>query len=365
MQRISFIMPPIRGGGPRNVYTLNRLINMNNRVSQIIGPYNDYKNVLPEGYNSFRYPNRFLSLLNKKISRFDNVSPINFPMFWLKNYVLDPFSMMKFNDTDCYISTAWQTVYSGVRVSKSNKKPLLYFVQAYETSFGNNKLYWNLANNTYKMKLPMFTQSKWIKEYFKERFSEDVKWIGLGIDHNKFFPQGSNKKNQLFTIARPEFDKGFDIFVKAMNILWSRRRDVKIIIAGSRSALIDQDIKFKFEFLDWIRDDHTLSKLYSESIFINTGRSEAIPMPPIEAMACGSSVIISNIPGAREFALDGQNCLVCNSNEPEEFSQKAEILLNDINLREELSENAIKISKNYDWRFVIERLFDFIDGIEE
>jgi glycosyltransferase involved in cell wall biosynthesis len=364
MKRISFIMPPIRGGGPRNVYTLQKLITLNNMESQIISPYCDYNNTLPSDVKEFKCPKGFISRINKKISRFDRVSYYNFPMFWLKNYIFNPFSMRKYDDTDCYISTAWQTVYSGKIISERNNRPLLYFVQAYETSFGTNKLYKKLAENTYKMKIPMFTQSRWIKEYFKDKFSEYVEWIGLGIDHNRFFQNGFKKNSQVFTIARPEFDKGFDIFVEAMNIIWNKRKDLKILIAGSSNSLTGANIKFKYEFLDWVQDDNTLSKLYSESIFVNTGRSEAIPMPPLEAMACGSSVVISDIPGAREYTLNNKNCLVCKTDSPEDFADKIEILLDDHELREKLGESAIKTSMNYDWKFVIQRFYHFLDKNE-
>ena len=357
-------MPPIRGGGPRNVYTLNELINKGKRKSQIISPYRNHSVALPADENAFKFPGKLMSAINEKLSRFDRVSYFNFPMFYLKNYIFNPFSIKEFRDTECYISTAWQTVYLGKTISKIQNKPLLYFVQAYETSFGTNKIYKKLADDTYKLKLPMFTQSQWLKEFFKEKFSVDVEWIGLGLDHSKFFQNGLNKNKQVFTIARPEFDKGFDIFVEAMNIIWNRRKDLKILIAGSRDALIKHDMRFKYEFLDWIKDDYTLAKLYSESIFVNTGRSEAIPMPPIEAMACGSSVVISNIPGAKEYAKNNENCLVCNVDDPVDFAEKIENLLDAPDLRENLSEKAMKTSMNYDWKFVLQRFFSFIDKIE-
>ncbi|MHB8361231.1 MAG: glycosyltransferase family 4 protein [Thermoplasmataceae archaeon] len=359
MSKISFIMPPIRGGGPRNVYTISKLLNENGLLSSILSPYQHRNGISLFKEITFQAPGTSFSFVNNKFSRFDNLSNINAPLFYIKNFILDPRSIRNIGGIDLYIATAWQTVYSGLRISNFNKKPLSYFVQAYESTFSKNKLYKKFANQTYAMNLPMFTQSKWLKNFLDDKYSTNVHWIGLGIDHKVFKKNNVEAKKQIFTIARTEYDKGFDVFVEAMNELWKKRNDVKIIIAGTKNALCYKNIQFKYEFLDWIRDDNVLSKLYSESIFVNTGRQEAIPMPPIEAMASGSSVVISNIEGAEEYTVNNQNCIICDVKKPKEFSEAISELLDNNNLRETISKNGMETSKKYNWEDVLKRFVSF------
>lgn len=361
MVNISFLMPPIRGGGPRNVYTISRMLNERGISSSILSPYdaNDY---IKNSYapNLLLPSRKIYSIINKKTSRFDRLSHLNFPLFGIKNLVFDPLTLRNIGNIDLYVATAWQTVYSSRMISKYNKKPLIYFIQAYESEFGNNRVYYKLADKTYSMNIPMFTQSKWLKNFIETKFSSNVYWIGLGINHRAFKDESANKKKQIFTIARPERDKGFDVFVKAINLLWRERNDFKVVIAGSRNALSGKDINFKYEFLDWIKDDHELAKLYSESIFVNTGKKEAIPMPPVEAMASGSTVVISNIEGAREYAINNHNCLVCDPENPNSFSIAISELLDNGDLREKLSKNGIVTSKQYNWDDVLNRFMAFV-----
>lgn len=358
-------MTPELGGGTRNVYMLCKLLNKEGKSSIILSPYIDYKKYLGSDSWMLKHSGKYMSYINKHLIQFNSVNYLNFPIFYLKNCLFDPISLKKYEDVDYYVSTAWSTVYPGRVLSKLNKKPLLYFVQAYETTLGykHNKLYKKLVDSTYNMNLPMFTQSKWLKNYFKEKFSVNVEWIGFGVDHKKFYERNVKKKKQVYTIARLEYDKGFDIFVEAMNLLWKERKDIKIIISGARQALNGKNIKFEYEFLDWINDDEILSNLYSESIFVNTGRREAIPMPPLEAMACGSPVVISDMGGAKEYAFNNENSLVCDINDPSTFSYSIQRIIDDEQLRTNLSRKAINTAKLYDWNKVIERLTSFLDKI--
>jgi glycosyltransferase involved in cell wall biosynthesis len=365
MTKVSFIMTPELGGGPRNVYMLTKLLNKRGNSCKILSPYIDYKNNLGSDSWMLKSSGKYMSYVNKHLIQFNSVDYINYPLFFLKNCLLDPWSIKRYSNFDVYVSTAWPTVYTGRILSKINRKPLLYFVQAYETTLGyrNPKLYKKLVDATYKMNLPMFTQSKWLKDYFREKFSLNVEWIGLGINHEKFYEKRVKKKKQIYTVARLEYDKGFDVFVEAMNLLWKERKDIKIVISGTRKALTNKSINFEYEFLDWINDDDLLSNLYAESVFVNTGRREAIPMPPLEAMACGSPIVISDMGGAQEYAFNNKNSLVCNINEPASFSYAVQSILDNEDLRIRLSKNAVETAKAYDWNNVIERLSLFLEKV--
>ena len=79
-------------------------------------------------------------------------------------------------------------------------------------------------------------------------------------------------------------------------------------------------------------------------------------MPPLEAMASGASVIVSDIPGTLEYANNEMNCLVSNNNDPISITNNINRLLDDENLRAKLYNNAKKTANEYKWNKVIEKL---------
>lgn len=75
----------------------------------------------------------------------------------------------------------------------------------------------------------------------------------------------------------------------------------------------------------------------------------------LESMSCGTPVITSPLGNEGMNAKNGDEIIICNK--PEEFANKALILLSDDYVYEKLSRNGRKfIEKNFDWRNIAEKL---------
>jgi len=137
--------------------------------------------------------------------------------------------------------------------------------------------------------------------------------------------------------------------------------DSKVMIAGGDINFNKYKIKFPFENVGWISNDHILARLYARSIFVNTGINEALPMPPLEAMACKSAVITSRIPGSKEFVREGSNCLSFEPYSADDLNEKINMVLDDENLRYKISEGGFLTSKRYNWDFVINNFMQLLN----
>ena len=366
--KISFIMEPVLGGGPRNVFTLSKLLSDSGLNSNVLSfGVNRYYNYISKGslnHNFFganRFePNRLLSLANVASSFGDSLNALVYPIFILDQFVVKPFTIFKYPKPTIYIATNWQSFSPTLRVSKGFGIPMMYFVQADETEFKSNKIYKKHATKTYLNDIQKFTHSKWLVEEFDNKFGVKLNYIGFGIDHKVFFPREITNEKIILTIARTEYIKGFPVFVKAVNRLWKMRHDFKVIIAGSKSAVNKETINFPYEFLGWVKSDDLLAKLYSRSIFVNTGLKEALPMPPLEAMACGGCIIMSSNGGSVEYTKDMINCLLTKPGDDNELTEKLNFILSNDSVREELRNEAIKTAKKYDWRYVVNNLISLI-----
>ena len=363
--KVDFVMGPYKGGGPRNVYTLSRMLNSGNvksKVIQFIDP--KYFSFLSKNYfdeNTLNAdvsrPGAILSYANAMFEIITHSpSAISFPFVSVS--MLSRFLTVSTEKaSDIVIGTDWGTFHSAKFLADKNNSKLFYFVQADERTFYNGLLYRSLAENTYHRQIPRFTQSKWLKTFLDNEFGGINHYIGFGINEIFFLPiESNNFKKNIFTIARSGKAKGFDLFVKALNSLYETRKDFTVTIAGERTALDGLKINFQYNFIGWVEDYETMKTLYNGSIFVHTGRNEALPMPPLEAMASCASVIVSDIPGTLEYANHEWNCLVSINDNPVSIKNNINRLLDDENLRANLQKNALITASEYKWKNVMMKL---------
>lgn len=366
-------MDPISGGGPRNVFTLSRLLNESGLSTNILA-FRSMRSmqflyhilgqrVVNDFFGAKRIePNRLLSLIYTFTSIGNNLNAFLYPIFTFNQFILNPLMISRYSIPDIYIATNWQSFTPTLKVSKKYNIPIMYFVQADETEFSNNPVYKKEATKTYRNQVKKFTQSKWLVDEFENKFNIKLNYIGFGIEHNTFYPREWRLDKIIFTIARTEPTKGFHIFVNAVNRLWKIRQDFKVIIAGSRAAVNTRFIYFPFEFLGWVNNDELLAEIYSRSIFVNTGLKEALPMPPLEAMACGGCVVMSANGGSVEYAKDWENCLLTRPGNDKELTETLNFILSSESTRESVRVKAIKTAKEYVWAKVIDNFSSIIDG---
>ncbi|WP_342632961.1 glycosyltransferase [Metallosphaera yellowstonensis] len=87
-------------------------------------------------------------------------------------------------------------------------------------------------------------------------------------------------------------------------------------------------------------DDEKLSRLYSSAdAFIFTSYAESFGLPPLEAMACGTPVVMSDNKGSRDYAVNGYNALVSQPGDVKSLSDNLIKVLQDDKLRQQLWES--------------------------
>jgi glycosyltransferase involved in cell wall biosynthesis len=368
-ERFAFVMNPVKGGGPRNVYTLSAKLNEKGEKSTVVSFRSEdrfpFKNKPISDIQKYGakcvYPNRLSSFLDRVLIYRDDPNKITVIPFAFKQYLLRTITLHSYKNISTFIATGWQTFIPSYIEATKRKKKLMYFVQADETSFSDNSTYKKEVTKSYYKPSIKFTQSKYLVDHFKEKYDQELTYIGFGINHDVFHPLEVQRESIIFTIYRDDPNKGFNVFVDAINKLWKIRKDFKVMIAGGNINLDKYKINFPFESVGWVSNDNTLVMLYARSIFVNTGINEALPMPPLEAMACKSAVITSRIPGSKEFVIESSNCLSFAPNSADDLNEKIEVLLDDENLRCKISEGGFVTAKRYNWDFAINNFMKLLN----
>lgn len=152
--------------------------------------------------------------------------------------------------------------------------------------------------------------------------------------------------------------------IQAYSILCGKRRDLpKLVLAGGKGWLYS-DIFAAAErlcpagqvlFPDYI-PAADLPLLYAgAAAFVFPSLYEGFGLPPLEAMACGTPVIVSSAAALREVAGDG--AISVDPYAPEEIAQAMESVLDDTALRQRLRQHGFARATFFSWENAAETLY--------
>lgn len=214
-----------------------------------------------------------------------------------------------------------------------------------------------LANSTFTRDL--------ILTYNKEA---KVTVTGVGVDLNVFYPRNvkvvdSNGKPIVMIIVRDAKFKGADVALKSLNII-NKELPIHAVLVGEGKVIrrLFNDVKpdFTYTIFEGV-NDLTLAKLYSScDVFIFTSYRESFGLPPLEAMACGTAVVVTDCGGVRDYVVNNYNALVVPPGNPNAIAEATLSILKDDKLREKLIDGGLKTSKQWTWDKVADRFEEAI-----
>ncbi len=164
--------------------------------------------------------------------------------------------------------------------------------------------------------------------------------------------------------------KGFDILFEAFSNLGNEF--VLFIIgipAKDQKEVFDYAAEFKIQSSKIIMPgyvDNIWEYYKAMDIFLLPSRSEGFSLSLLEAAASKLPIIASNIPGNKEFILDGKNGLLFNIENSGELLSAIQKLRGNQKLKSELSENAFSsVMNNYLIQNYANNLDEFLKQISK
>ena len=108
--------------------------------------------------------------------------------------------------------------------------------------------------------------------------------------------------------------------------------------------------------------EEDLPALYSGAmIFLFPSLYEGFGLPPLEAMACGTPVICSNVTSLPEVV--GDSGILVDPRKSRNFVNAIVLLLSDYNLRDKLSSKGLQRAKNFSLERTAKKLLESLEGI--
>ncbi len=184
------------------------------------------------------------------------------------------------------------------------------------------------------------------------------KTIPDGVDESRFYPMNLNRiPSSLLFLGRLEKRKGIDFLIRAIPMVKDRLNDIQLFIGGGGVLLsFLEDFIKQNNLEDNVRllgtvDDSSLNEWYNRvSAVIVPSVFEGFGLTVIEAMACGTPVIATDVDALRDVIEDGVNGFLVPYNDVEALSEKILYLLKNKSEQSKFSLNGQKkVQTVYNW----------------
>lgn len=163
----------------------------------------------------------------------------------------------------------------------------------------------------------IFALQKMQKEAIRKTYpvtGDSIQIIGTGYNNHIFFSTGekassNDRIKRMIFAGKITQKKGVKSFLRALNLLEYDKEHLKITLAGGAGnekeykeiIKLAKQCKYKVEFAGCVSQSR-LAELYNESdIFVLPSMFEGLPLTVIESLACGDSVVMTELPGVKEW----------------------------------------------------------------
>lgn len=220
-------------------------------------------------------------------------------------------------------------------------------------------------------KTPFAVVSESTLDEFKRKGFDTSKYriIYNAIDTNQFTFE-LKPKEEILTITyfgRLKKYKSIQQLLEAYSKIKSKIPESQLYIIGRgdyeselKKLAKELNIEDNIKFWGFVDEDTKLKLLAKSHIVVNTSIKEGWGITNIETNACGTPVISANSPGLRDSVKVGQSGYLYEYGNIEDLADKLQLLINDDNLRQELSLGAIEWAKNFSWDKSAEAMIDYM-----
>jgi rhamnosyl/mannosyltransferase len=189
----------------------------------------------------------------------------------------------------------------------------------------------------------------------------DAEAFTSSVEHSAI----TRSDDTLLYVGRLAYYKGLDVLLKALRQLPGTR----LIVVGEgpegeelRKLSSRLSLEGRVEWRGRVSDAE-LPALYSSVaalVLPSTGLSESFGIVQLEAHACGTPVVSSNLPGVREVNPDGVSGLLAQPGDADDLARKLKLLLDDAELRNKLGEQARRHVRE---QFPVRRMLAGVDDV--
>ena len=350
--RISFLLSSLwlSGGTQVVVEYANRLSNRNHQVFLVI----------PKG----AYVADVIKNVNKKVQVVEAKAPLHHTRNSLLEKIRLTLSMVQaVPKSDVIIATHTPTTLVSLISSKllSKGKPAWFYMD-YPGMFVDRPVEAWLLKHALSWHRAAFVLSMHSANEIKTFSNGECFFVGLGLSNSEIFqpnplkshPVEMQKQKYIFYLGDFRPRKGLADFLKAAEITYRTHPEIKLWVALKEEGLFECAVHYESFFRP---STEKLAELYANcDIFVSASWFEGFGLPPLEAMACGAPVVMTDSGGVRDYALPEENCLIVPPKGPSQMAQAICHLLERPDLSEKFRRNGPVTASEFSWEKAVDRI---------
>lgn len=260
---------------------------------------------------------------------------------------------------DTLVATGWTTVRMLDDVSAGRK---LYFVQSDERRFDDAPEFKRQVHETYlRRDVEYVTMAGWICRWLKQEFGHDCQYVPNGIDAHRYAgvrPLVEKGRRVRILLEGPIVIPFKGMAEAAAAVADCGDCEVWIVSSAGRPLPGWRCDRF-FEAVP----HGDMAAIYAScDILLKMSRVESFSYPPLEMMATGGSVVVHQVTGLEEYAIDGENCLIVS--DVDSARDAIRRLVDDPALRARMGEAGRATAGRMGWDRTMPGLLRLFGGME-
>jgi D-inositol-3-phosphate glycosyltransferase len=205
-----------------------------------------------------------------------------------------------------------------------------------------------------------------------------------GVDLETFRPMRralarllvGHPEERLFVFAgRLEPLKGVDVVLHALAVLTAggRHPEARLLVLGEDSGVGEQarlrrltdelGLGDRVEFLGSVPQERLAAYYAAADACLMPSYSESFGLVGLEAQACGTAVIASNVAGLASVVRDGVTGFLVDGHDPAAYAERMRRVLEEPGLSEELGRRGSRLAAAFSWEQTADRLLGRFAGL--
>jgi glycosyltransferase involved in cell wall biosynthesis len=146
------------------------------------------------------------------------------------------------------------------------------------------------------------------------------------------------------------------LLVAFKRLLDSYKAPVNLVLAGEKGWLFDEvfslvdkfDLEGRVQFLGRVSPEDLLGLYNAAEMLVHPAFYEGFGLPPLEAMACGTPVVVSNTSALPEIVSDA--ALLVDPTDADSMAVAMWRVLSEESLRREMREKGLRRARQFSWK---------------
>jgi glycosyltransferase involved in cell wall biosynthesis len=216
----------------------------------------------------------------------------------------------------------------------------------------------------------IFTPSEYMKQKVMARFGvNQVIVTPNGVDTSIFHPNAKQRTFELpsryvLFVGSLQPRKNLEGLLKAWQAIQDEFNDVWLVVAGGTGHVfrpVKTSQSERVRFLEYVGESDLPGLYANAELFVLPSLEEGFGLPALEAMACGTPVLVSNGGALPETV--GEAGLIFDLSRPDTLTPIMQTCLHDKNLRMSLIEKGLVRAIQFSWQTTADLIWNTLNDL--